>query len=96
MAFGDYSSSGTLRITDEARGLSYEADLPDTTAGRDCYELVRTGRMPYSSMGFTCFEDKFRHDGSALVRHRISASAIRGLAGLKFPRFSGDFAIGLG
>lgn len=66
------TDSGTLRITDEARGLSYEADLPDTTAGRDCYELVRTGRMPYSSMGFTCFEDKFRHDGSALVRHLIS------------------------
>ena len=66
------TDSGTLRITGEARGLSYEADLPDTTAGRDCYELVRTGRMPYSSVGFQAFKDEFRRDGSALVRHLVS------------------------
>lgn len=63
------TESGTLRLNNEERGLSYEADLPDTSAGRDCYELVKTGRMPYSSMGFRCMGDEFRRDGSVLVRH---------------------------
>jgi HK97 family phage prohead protease len=66
------TDSGSLRLADEERGLAYEADLPDTTAGRDCYELVRTGRMAHSSMGFVCFDDEFRHDGSALIRHLVS------------------------
>lgn len=64
--------SGTLRLTNEARGLFYECDLPDTTAGRDCYELVRTGRIRYRSMGFQSFQDEFRRDGSLLVRTLVS------------------------
>src|SRR4051794_4769922 len=40
--------SGTLRLTNEERGLLYEVDLPNTGAGNDCYELVRTGRMRHS------------------------------------------------
>ncbi|CQD10629.1 Caudovirus prohead protease [Mycobacterium europaeum] len=65
--------SGTLRLSnDEERGLHYECDLPDTGAGRDCYELVRTGRMRHSSIGFQCFQDEFRHEGTLLVRHLVS------------------------
>jgi len=64
--------SGTLRLSNEARGLYYEVDLPNTTAGNDCYELVRTGRIRHSSMGFQSFEDEFRRDGSLLVRHLVS------------------------
>jgi len=64
--------SGTLRLSNEARGLHYEVDLPNTTAGNDCYELVRTGRIRHSSMGFQSFEDEFHRDGSLLVRHLVS------------------------
>jgi uncharacterized protein len=64
--------SGTLRLANEERGLFYEVDLPDTTAGRDCYELVRSGRIRHSSMGFQAFQDEFRRDGSILVRHLVS------------------------
>ncbi len=64
--------SGTLRLTDEERGLHYEVDLPNTTAGNDCHELVRTGRIRHSSMGFQAFQSEFRHEGSVLVRHLVS------------------------
>lgn len=65
--------SGSLRLTnDEQRGLFYEADLPNTTAGNDCYELVKTGRMAYSSMGFVCYQDEFTRNGGLLVRHLVS------------------------
>jgi HK97 family phage prohead protease len=64
------TDSGSLRLTDDpAVGLSYEADLPDTGAGRDCYELVRSGRIRHSSMAFIAIHDEFRSQGSTLVRH---------------------------
>ena len=40
-----------LRITD--RGLEFDATLPDTQAGRDAAELVRTGVVSQMSFGFT-------------------------------------------
>lgn len=40
-----------LRITD--RGLAFDATLPDTQAGRDAAELVRTGVVSQMSFGFT-------------------------------------------
>src|SRR6059058_3561605 len=41
--FGPYlarTSNGTLRLTDTRSELSYEIDLPDTTAGRDAAALL--------------------------------------------------------
>jgi HK97 family phage prohead protease len=64
------TESGSLRLTDDpAVGLSYEADLPNTGAGRDCYELVNSGRIKYSSMAFIAIHDEFRSQGSTLTRH---------------------------
>lgn len=40
-----------LRMTD--RGLAFDARLPDTQAGRDAAELVRTGVVSQMSFGFT-------------------------------------------
>ena len=43
--------AGTLRLSEDSRGLLVDADLPNTTAGRDVAELVRRGDI--SSMSFT-------------------------------------------
>ena len=45
--------SGTLRLTDEARGLAFAIDLPDTTAARDVLALVERGDAGGMSFGFT-------------------------------------------
>lgn len=44
--------AGTLRLRDEARGLAFELDLPDTTHGRDLTELVRRGDVQGCRFGF--------------------------------------------
>ena len=44
--------SGSLRLSEDERGLRVEADLPDTTAGRDIRELMRTGVVDKMSFGF--------------------------------------------
>ena len=44
--------SGTLRLEEDDYGLRVEADLPNTTAGRDIAELLRTNVVDKMSFGF--------------------------------------------
>lgn len=46
------SSSNTLRLGVDERGLWYEVDLPDTQAGRDVAVLIDRGDVRGSSFGF--------------------------------------------
>lgn len=53
------TSSGTLSLEVDERGLKYSFDLPDTQAGRDLGELLRRGDVSQSSFGFTIAEDEW-------------------------------------
>jgi HK97 family phage prohead protease len=44
--------NGSLRLTDDRSSLSYEIDLPDTSAGRDAAHLLERGDIKGSSIGF--------------------------------------------
>jgi HK97 family phage prohead protease len=57
--------SGTLRLSEDERGLRVEADLPDTSAGRDIRELMRTGVVDKMSFGFQVDRrgDRWSDDG---------------------------------
>ena len=46
------SSSGTLRLSEDNKGLAVEIDLPDTTDGRDVRELISRGDVTGMSFGF--------------------------------------------
>lgn len=54
----------TLRIEDRADGLWVEADLPDTTAGRDLRVLIERGDVYQQSVGFSAVKDQWSADGS--------------------------------
>jgi uncharacterized protein len=58
-------NSRTLRLSEDERGLRVEADLPDTTAGRDIRELMATGVVDKMSFGFQVDRrgDKWSDDG---------------------------------
>ena len=45
-------SSGTLRLAEDAQGLSFSLDLPDTGTGRDLLELAQRGDLGGMSFGF--------------------------------------------
>jgi len=51
------SSSGTLALSVDEKGLRYSFELPDTTAGRDLREMLKRGDVSQSSFGFTIAED---------------------------------------
>lgn len=45
--------SGTLRLTEDSKGLAFSLDLPDTQAGRDVLALAERGDLGGMSFGFT-------------------------------------------
>jgi HK97 family phage prohead protease len=45
--------SGTLRLEEDARGLVFSIDLPDTQPGRDVLALAERGDLGGMSFGFT-------------------------------------------
>lgn len=62
------TTSGTMKIGVDKRGLTVDADPADTTAGRDLRVLVERGDMYAMSFGFIVAEDEWerRADGSHL------------------------------
>jgi len=56
------TSSGTLKLQVDEKGLRYSFDLPDTTAGRDLGELLRRGDVTQSSFGFTISNDEWEEE----------------------------------
>jgi HK97 family phage prohead protease len=55
--------AGTLRLEEDQKGLRVQADLPDTTAGRDTAELLRRGDIATMSFGFQTVRDAWSEDG---------------------------------
>ena len=77
------STAGTLRLSEDAKGLRYEVDLPDTTLGRDIHELVKRGDVSGSSFAF-----QLGADGQEVER-REDGSYIRTIT-----KFAGIFDVG--
>ncbi|MGM0561057.1 MAG: HK97 family phage prohead protease [Pseudomonadota bacterium] len=47
------TKSGTLRLAEDSRGLAFDLDLPDTSAGRDILALAERGDIGGASFAFT-------------------------------------------
>ncbi len=46
------TNAGTLELREDAKGLAFTLELPDTTTGRDVAELVKRGDVAGCSFGF--------------------------------------------
>lgn len=44
--------SGTLKLSEDSKGLAFELDLPDTSTGRDVVALAERGDLGGMSFGF--------------------------------------------
>lgn len=60
--------AGTLRLSEDEKGLRYELDLPDTQLGRDVRELVRRGDLNSMSFSFDTLEEEVDHDRDKPLR----------------------------
>ncbi|NBN78686.1 HK97 family phage prohead protease [Microvirga tunisiensis] len=81
-------SAGTLRLTEDATGLSAEIDLPDTTDGRDVRELVRRGDVSGMSFGFRVLSDRWDFTDDDAFR-TIEAVELYEVSAVTFPAYDG-------
>lgn len=53
------TASGTLKLTEDAKGLAFELRLPDTQAGRDLVALAERGDLGGMSFGFIAEDEEW-------------------------------------
>jgi HK97 family phage prohead protease len=66
--------SGTLRLSEDSRGLAFSLDLPETQAGRDVLALAERGDLGGMSFGFTVPKGGERWQG---IRRELRTVALR-------------------
>jgi len=74
------TKAGTLRLSEDERGLAVEIDLPDTSDGRDLAELVSRGDIDGMSFGFRVTKEQWdetvdppKRSIMAVELHEVSA-----------------------
>ena len=60
-----------LMIEEDDKGLRFEVNLPDTSMGRDAYELVKSGIMDGMSVGMSDVKDKYDGDKRFITEARL-------------------------
>jgi HK97 family phage prohead protease len=58
------TKSGSLRLSEDSKGLQFDLDVPATTVGNDVLALAERGDLGGMSFGFTVAKDGERWDGS--------------------------------
>jgi uncharacterized protein len=54
--------SGTLRLSQDSRGLAFDIDVPETTVGRDILALAERGDLGGMSFGFMAIDEHWNGD----------------------------------
>lgn len=77
------TKSRTLRLSEDARGLKFEVDLPNTTLARDLSESLKRGDISQCSFGFVPTSETWDYELEIPVRtinsvelHEISVVSI--------------------
>ena len=70
------TKSGTLRLSEDHRGLAFELDVPDTQTGRDLLALAERNDLGGMSFGFTVPDDGQQWDGDRRTLTRVDLKEI--------------------
>lgn len=87
-------SAGTLRLSEDAKGLAVEIDPPDTTIGRDIAESIRRGDIGSMSFGFRVTDERWTEEPDALPRRQILGLELIEVSIVTFPAYD-ETSIGL-
>ena len=84
--------AGTLRLSEDSRGLLAQADLPDTQAGRDLSVLMKRGDVSSMSFGFSVPPkgDNWSQDGATRELHQVRLHEVSIVTG--FPAYEATTA----
>jgi len=89
-------SAKTLQLRETDEGLAFEATLPDTTDGHDCYENIRAGNLNGCSFGFRMdygdddWDVETDERGKRMARRTIkNIAALDDVSVVVFPAYDG-------
>ena len=85
-------SAGTLRLSEDDKGLSYEIDLPDTTVGRDWATLLERRDVVGSSFGFRVIADEWGESADGYPLRSLKEVALRDVGPVTFPAYTSSEA----
>jgi HK97 family phage prohead protease len=80
--------SGTLRLSEDERGLKVEIDVPNTTNGNDLWELVERGDVSGMSFGFRVTRQEWNESAEPPVR-TIKEVELYEVSAVAFPAYDG-------
>lgn len=85
------TKSGTLRVFDGQKELSFELDLPNTRAGDDAYETIKRGDVDGVSFGMRVTKDKWssekRDDDTRVYKRTILNAELYEISPVAFPAY---------
>jgi HK97 family phage prohead protease len=82
---------GTLKLTEDERGLKVEATLANTTRGRDVAELIRSKTVDSMSFGFSVIKDSWSGDVRTLQAVRLFEVSV--VSSAAYPATEGTVAV---
>jgi len=78
-------SAGTLRLTEDDKGLYYEVDPPNTTYANDLMESMRRGDIDQSSFAFVVSKEEWDDSGDVPVRTILEVEELHDVSPVTFP-----------
>ena len=82
------TTSGTLELKEDEKGLYYRFEMPNTSYGNDMLELFRRGDLTQSSFGFTVEKDSWRMKDGQQVRYIERVGSLFDVSPVVFPAYS--------
>jgi len=82
------TTSGTLELKEDDKGLYYRFEMPNTSYGNDMLELFRRGDLSQSSFGFTVKKDSWRMQDGQHVRYIERVGSLFDVSPVVFPAYS--------
>jgi HK97 family phage prohead protease len=86
------TKSGTLRLSEDSKGLRVEIDVPETTVGNDLWVLVERGDISGMSFGFVVTKQEWDETVDP-PRRTIQAVSLAEVSAVAFPAYD-DTTIG--
>lgn len=83
------SANGTLYLAEDATGLRFDLELPDTQRGRDAYTLIERGDVGQMSFGFRSLPDgsEWRIDEDGMYIRRLLKADLLEVSPVTFPAY---------
>jgi len=81
------TTSGTLELKEDEKGLYYRFEMPNTSYGNDLLELYRRGDLTQSSFGFTVDKDSWRMEEGQHIRYIESVSSLFDVSAVVYPAY---------